>query len=478
MQELRTATVDRTDRPVTVLQFGSGNFLRAFADWMLQQSNEAGLTNHGVAVVYATHRPGRTDPLAEQDGLYHVVLEGVKDGRQQRRVDLVDVVQTVVDPWEQHDAYQRIALSKELQLVISNTTEAGIVWREDALASTPASSFPGQLAQLLHDRFVAFDGAPEAGLHVLACELIEDNGETLRRLVVRHAEQAGWGEDFLAWLGSANHFYDTLVDRIVSGFPTDEAEGLWAETGFRDRAIVKGELFSLWVIGGDESLREVLPLDRLDLGVRLVPRSEVGPFRSKKVRVLNACHTAMAVLGLQLGFQTVDRGYGDAGLRAFLDEMIAEEVLPTIEGDRDELKAFAAAILERFDNPSLHHRLADISLNSVAKWKARNMPILLDRWAAGLPARRTVASLAALLALYSGHVAADGFTPRDEPGVVEAIAGAFRLDDLTGFVRSSLVVMGLDDLPDAERLVDETAEALEVLFAEGARALLAKARRA
>lgn len=475
MTQLDATTHQRTPRPVTVLQFGSGNFLRAFVDWMLQRSNEAGITNHGVAVVYATNRPGRKDPLADQDGLFHVVLEGVRDGRPQRRVELVDVVQTVVDPWTDNDAYNRITTSKDLKLVVSNTTEAGIVWRDEDLAARPPSSYPAQLAQLLHDRWLAFDGSEEAGLSILACELIEDNGQRLHELVRRHAESAGWGAEFLDWLDRANHFYDTLVDRIVSGFQPELVDQVAQETGFQDRALVRGELFSLWVVGGDDRIRELLPLDQLDLGVRFVPLADVTPFRSKKVRVLNACHTAMAQLGLQLGMETVDQAYGDLQLRAFIDAMVDEEVLPTIDGDRAELESFAAAILGRFDNASLHHKLADISLNSVAKWKARNLPILLDRWHAGQPAQRSVLSLAALLVLSSGQSAATGFVPRDEPGVVEAITESYDADDLPGWVSRCLAVMGLDELPEADRLAAETIEAARVLLEQGPRAALTAA---
>lgn len=469
MQPLNNATVERVARPVTILQFGTGNFLRAFADWMVQQANDANLTNHGIAACYATHRPDRVDPLVRQDGLYHVVLEGMRDGRQVRRTDLVDVVQEVVDPWKDPDHLSELAASKDLRLVISNTTEAGICWREDALQHRPASSFPGQLTQLLHDRFIAFDGADEAGLHILACELIEDNGRVLQDLVRRHARQAGWGDDFTAWVDRANHFHDTLVDRIVSGFPTDEAAAIAEETGFDDRAVVKGELFALWVIGGDDGLGDLLPLDRLPLGAMLVAPEDVAPFRSKKVRVLNSCHTALAQLGPHLGYETVDQAYGDPDLRAFVDEMVADEVLPTIDGAPAELRAFADSILGRFDNTSLHHRLADISLNSAAKWRARNLPVVQDRWAAGAEAHRNILSLAALLLLYAGRTGAETFTPRDEPGIVDAVARVFDTDDLHGWVIAALDALGLGALPESPRLADETTAAARLLLDSGCR---------
>ena len=305
----------------------------------------------------------------------------------------------------------------------------------------------------------------------MPCELIEANGTTLREYVVRHAGRAGWGEDFLTWLDRANEFYDTLVDRIVSGFP-DDAPAIQAELGVTDNALVKGELFSLWVIGGDaDRLRRVLPLDALDLGVEFVPREAVAPYRDKKVRVLNGCHTAMAALGLQLDAAIVRDAFADADLRRYLHTLIDTEVLPTIDGDPDALRGFAAAILERFDNPFLQHRLADISLNSAAKWTARNLPVLLDRWRAGRDAPLTVFSLAALLVLYSGQ-ASGGFVPRDDAAVLEAVRVGFDAADVRSWVRGSLTAMGLADLPEFDRLVDEVAAAASAIIDGGARRAL------
>ena len=471
MKQLNSTTSPRTERPITILQFGSGNFLRGFADWMIQQSNHAGLTNHGVAIAYATNRPRRHDPLAEQDGLYHVCLEGIRDGRPARRVDLVDVVQAVVDPWADYAEYQRIALSSELKLVISNTTEAGIVWAEDDLCVRPAASFPAQVTQLLHDRYQAFGGADEAGLSILCCELIEANGSTLREYVVRHATGAGWGSAFLAWLDRANRFYDTLVDRIVSGFPKDEAPALQAETGYADQALVKGELFSLWVVGGDPRIRELLPLDSLDLGVTVVPRDNVAAFRDKKVRILNGCHTAMALVGLQLGHVTVDQAFADPDVREYLDRLLDTEILPTISGDRDELRAFAASILQRFANRSLHHKLADISLNSAAKWQARNLGVVRDRWDAGLDAPLSVFALASLLALYSGRSEAPDFSPRDEPGFVAAVRDGFDALNIERWVANCLDQLSLDEDARA-RLTDEVTPLVGRLLVDGPRPAL------
>lgn len=482
MEPLNRHTVSCPSRPISILQIGSGNFLRAFFDWMVQQSNEAALTNHGIAMAYATHRPGpRTDHVADQDGLFHVCLEGVRNGQQVRRVDLVEAVQEVIDPWRDTERYREIITSRDLKVIVSNTTEAGITYREEPLDVDVPESFPAQTAKLLHDRFTALGGDPDTGLAIVACELIENNGETLRQMVHDHARRANWSDEFVAWLDTANSFYDTLVDRIVAGYPTDQAEEISREIGFEDRGLVKGELFSLWVIGGDGRLQSLLPLDRIDLGVRFVPRGDVAPFRNKKVRVLNGCHTAMAQFGLLLGHETVDQAYGDPTLRTFLNDMVSDEVLPTIQGDPADLRAFADAILERFDNPALHHRLADISLNSVAKWRSRNLPVVVDRWTAGMPADRQVLSLGALLLAYSCDELHPGLTPRDEPGMVDGIRAALSQRDGTEGVAAALSQMGLDQLLEAEgfnRLVTQTTEALRQLRHEGVEAtLLSHSRR-
>lgn len=470
MQELNDTTVERSHRPITVLQFGSGNFLRGFVDWMIQKSNNAGLTNHGVAIVYATNSPTRRpDPLVSQDGLYHVCLEGVENGQPARRIDRVEVIETVVDPYRDYESFRDIALSPDLKIIVSNTTEAGIVYNDDDLEARPPASFPAQVAQLLHDRYLSFSGSDAAGLFIVCCELIEQNGETLRQLVVRHAQRVGWESDFLAWLERANHFYDTLVDRIVSGFPADDAPALQEEIGFADRALVKGELFSLWVIGGDPSIRELLPLDQLEVGVHFVSRDEVGPFRDKKVRILNGCHTAMAQVGLQIGAEIVSEAFADTDLRRYLNTLIEEEVLPTIEGDPAGLRRFAAAILERFDNPFLKHRLVDISLNSVSKWKARNLPVVLDRWQAGQSARLSVFSLAALLVLYSGHSANPTFEPRDEEAFIEAIRSTFAPAEPGTWVGASIDAIGLGGLLQSDRLVSEVADAAATILRDGPR---------
>lgn len=461
--------METQERPIEILQIGSGNFLRGFVDWMIGRSNDAGLTNTGVAMAYATNRPGRKDPVKDQAGRYHVVLEGVRNGEAVRSVEEVNLIDQIIDPFADWASIENLVCSHDLKVIISNTTEAGITYRPMSLDETP-DSFPATLARLLYARFQA-DGE---GLAVVPCELIEDNGQKLLELVIRHAKEAGWSSSFLTWLDESCHFYDTLVDRIVAGYP-DDAAAIHEEIGEADHALVKGEYFSLWVIGGDDYLRTVLPLDQLDVGVKFLEKDHLAPFREKKVRILNGSHTALAQLGLLSGKETVREAFTDPQLRRYIETMVSEEVLPTIDEDDAELRQFAASILERFDNPYLKHRLADIELNSIAKWKSRNLPVLRDCWESGKEAPKTAFILAALLALYSGQVAHD-FQPRDEPGAVEFIRQTFVADELPVWVEGVISKFGLaSELSDADakKLIDVTAENVQCIISLGIRKAIA-----
>jgi tagaturonate reductase len=445
---------------------------------MIQVANDAGVTDAGVAVVHAT---AQDDPafelLRQQDGLFHVLLEGIKDGEPVREVTRVECVQAVAAAHREFERYRELYLGPDLRLVVSNTTEAGIVYVEgDDLTATPPTSFPAKVTALLHDRYQHFRGAPDKGLAIVACELIEDNGSTLREFVLRHACAAGLGEDFVAWVGEACSFYDTLVDRIVPGFPRDDIGRIQEKIGFADRLVVKGEYFHVWAIGGDERVRDLLPLDRAGLNVRFM--GDIRPFRAQKVRVLNGAHTALSAVGLLLGFTSVREAFADADVRTYVERLVAEEVLPTIDGDPDQLRTFADGILERFTNPFLHHRLADIALNAVPKWHTRNLPVLVDRVRAAEPAPLTTFSLAAVLLLQSGFAQVDGFTPADDADTLRLLAAVFEPNDRDLWTRTAVhrleLAAGLDEA-QTEALVRDVAAVVATIRTEGARSALRRA---
>ncbi len=434
MKELNKQTVNKPELPVKILQFGEGNFLRAFVDWMIDKANEAGVMNHGIIAVQPIAQ-GLAEMLRKQDCLYHVYLEGIKDKQPTKEVRLVKSIMDVMNPYNEYENYKALFLSDGLEMVISNTTEAGIRYEEgDDLNALPPKSYPAKMTALLHQRFQKFNGAADKGLLVVCCELIEDNGSTLREYVLKHAEYNRLGEDFIQWVKSYCHFYDTLVDRIVPGFPRETINEIKEEIGFDDNLVVKGEYFHVWAIGGDPVIKEKLPLDKAGLNVLFM--DDIRPFRSKKVRILNGAHTAMVQVAMQMGCETVMDAFNTPLVEKYINTMVDVEVLPGIGEDMTELRAFAAKILERFYNPYIKHYLKDISLNSLSKWETRDFPTVSDnclklKKAAPL----TTFSFASLLVLYSGKSEAVNFVPNDTPEFVEFIQKTFDRSNIEGWVK-------------------------------------------
>lgn len=469
MRPLNKTTVEKPEYPVKIMQFGEGNFLRAFVDWMIDKANNDGIMNHGIALVQPIGGgEGVKQIFGKQDNLYHVYLEGIKDKQPVKEISLIRSVTDVINPYTEYKKYEELFLKEGLEIIFSNTTEAGIRYEEgDDLNAEPPRSFPAKMTALLHKRFRKFNGDVTKGLHIVCCELIEDNGSTLREFVIKHAQANNLGDEFINWVKTANHFYDTLVDRIVPGFPKETINEIKEEIGFDDNLVVKGEYFHVWAIGGDSSIREKLPLDKAGLNVLFM--DDIRPFRAKKVRVLNGAHTAMVPVALQLGCETVMDAFNTPEVEQFINRMVAEEVLPGIGEDPEELKAFAAKILERFYNPYLKHYLKDISLNSLSKWETRDFPTVADNYnKLGKQARLTTFSLAALLVLYSGRSEVN-FTPNDTPEFVQFIQTTFNKEDIKGWVKGvinndKIWTAPLKDLPG---FADEVAVDVEAILSKG-----------
>ncbi|MFT4094806.1 MAG: tagaturonate reductase [Niabella sp.] len=433
MRPLNKTTVQKPAYPVKIMQFGEGNFLRAFVDWMIDKANNEGILHHGIALVQPIGGGDFIKELFEkQDCLYHVYLEGIRDKQPVKEVALIKSVAEIINPYTEYKKYEDLFLSEGLETIVSNTTEAGIRYEAgDDLNATPPKSFPAKMTALLYRRFKKFNGDASKGLQIVCCELIEDNGSTLREYVIKHAQANNLGDDFIAWVSTSNHFYDTLVDRIVPGFPKETINEIKEEIGFDDNLVVKGEYFHVWAIGGDSSIKEKLPLDKAGLNVLFM--DDIRPFRAKKVRILNGAHTAMVPVALQLGCETVMDAFSTPQVEQFINRMVDEEVLPGIGEDPEALKIFAAKILERFYNPYLKHYLKDISLNSLSKWETRDFPTVADNYKLGRNAKLTTFSFAALLVLYSGKAEVP-FAPNDTPEFVEFIRSAFNKDDIKGWV--------------------------------------------
>lgn len=467
MKELNKSTVNKPELPVKILQFGEGNFLRAFVDWMIDKANQNGVMNHGVVAVQPIAQ-GLAEMLLKQDCMYHVYLEGIKDKQPVKEVGIVKCINDVLNPYTQYAEYEKLFLSEGLEMIVSNTTEAGIRYEEgDDLNACPPKSFPAKMTALLHKRYQKFGGAADKGLLIICCELIEDNGSTLREYVIKHAEANKLGDDFINWVKTANHFYDTLVDRIVPGFPRENIDEIKAELGFDDNLVVKGEYFHVWAIGGDPIIKEKFPLDKAGLNVLFM--DDIKAFRAKKVRILNGAHTAMVPVALQLGCETVMDAFNTPAVEKYINDLVHKEVLPAIDEDPKELEAFAAKILERFYNPYLKHYLKDISLNSISKWETRDYPTLYDNYKKlNKEAKLTAFSFAAMLVLYSGKSEVN-FEPKDTPEFVQFIQSTFNASDIKAWVKGIVnnKQMWKEDLAEIPQFSDAVSKDVESILSKG-----------
>ena len=393
--------------PERIIQFGEGNFLRAFADWMVDILNERGLFNGRIAIVHP--RPtGNVTALNQQDGLYTVLLRGTDNGKVIESRRLVTAVSRGLNPYEQWRDTVACFCQPTIRFVISNTTEAGIVHLDEPPGPCP-KSFPAKVAALLHERFRT--GAD--GLIFLPCELIDRNGDNLRRIVLQHAAAWKLGDDFIVWLRDKNFFLNTLVDRIVPGFPAAEADQLRAELGYDDQLLVAGEHFHLWVIEGPAKLADEIPFHRA--GLNVVWTDNLEPYRTRKVRILNGAHTASVLAAHLAGLKTVGDMMNDPGFSRWIRDLVFDEILPTVPLPEKEKRAYAETVLERFKNPFIRHELLSIALNSVSKWKTRCLPTLLDyHKTTGTIPEHLAYSLAALIAFYR-----DGQHARDDASVLQ-----------------------------------------------------------
>jgi tagaturonate reductase len=387
--------------PEKVLQFGSGNFLRAFVDWQIEKMNQEAGFQAGVTIVQSTSR-GIVNQLNEQDGLFTVYVRGLKDNSIVQEHMVVTCVNRGINISKDYQQFFNIARNPNLRFVISNTTESGIHFEaEDLINNVPPKTFPGKLTILLYERFKFFSGSVDKGLIIIPCELIERNGEVLKQTVLQYAEHWSLGEEFFDWIHEANTFCGSLVDRIVPGFPKDEIDSIIEELGYEDQLVTIAEPYYLWVIEGPEWLENEIPFQKANLNVKIV--KDMTPYRTRKVRILNGVHTAMTPVAYLFGCSTVREAVQNETIRKYIEQLINEEIFPTLDLPKDETKSFVKEVLERFENPFIHHYLSSIALNSMSKFKTRNLPTLLEyvKQTGKLP-KNLVFSLSALISFYKG----------------------------------------------------------------------------
>lgn len=423
--------VIKKEYPIKVMQFGEGNFLRAFVDYMIDILNEKGDFNGSIAIVKPISF-GNLDAFKEQDNLYTVLLRGKENGKVVNDSRIITSVSKVLDCAEDYEEYMSLAHLDTLRFVVSNTTEAGIVLdKNDSFDGLP-STYPGKLTKFLYERYTAFSGAEDKGLIILPVELIEENGKKLKECVMALCDAWNLPTEFKNWVENNNVFCSTLVDRIVTGYPRGYADKVCEELGYDDKLVDIGEPFALWVIESNKPINNELPLDKIGLPVVFTDNHK--PYKERKVRVLNGAHTASVLAGYLYGIDIVRDCMSDSVMGKFIRNVVNDEIVPQVNLPIEEVKEFANSVFERFENPFIDHALLSISLNSVSKWKARVLPSFKDyvKNNGKLPKLITF-SFSALLAFYSSNnlkedglyakrVNGDEYVIHDDKAVLEFFA--------------------------------------------------------
>ena len=475
MNTLNRSTADSKRYPTRIIQFGEGNFLRAFVDWIIWNTNQKTDFNAGVTVVQPIDR-GMVDMLNSQDGLYHVNLQGIDKGEVVDSIQMIDVINGGLNPYADFEAYLALAENPDIRFVISNTTEAGIAFDPACrLEDRPASSYPGKLTQLLYHRYQHFNGDLSKGLIMLPCELIFLNGKELKSCIYKYIELWQLGEDFTTWFEQACGVYCTLVDRIVPGYPKDTIAQIHERIGYEDKLVVKGEIFHLWVIEAPQSVADEFPADKAGLNVLFVPSE--APYHERKVTLLNGPHTVLSPVGYLSGIDTVRECVEDPQIGRFVRKVMYEELLETLNLPKEELTAFADSVLERFMNPYVKHFVTSIMLNSFPKYKTRDLPGLktyLDR--KGELPKGLVLGLAAIMAYYKGGMRGDvEIIPNDDAAIVALLKDLWASEDVRKVAEGVLgaeFIWG-EDLNAIPGLTDMVTGYLGLIQDKGMRAAVA-----
>lgn len=481
MENLNSKMIQKTERPIKVVQFGEGNFLRAFVDYMIDVANEAGVFDGSIAIVKPISF-GSLEMFEKQDNLYTVVLRGKENGETVNDSRIVTSVSKVMDCNDDYEDFMNLAKLDTLRFVVSNTTEAGIVLDpNDTMVGLPAT-YPGKLTKFLYERYVSFDGSLDKGLIILPVELIENNGGKLRECVLALCDIWALPEEFKIWVQEACVFCSTLVDRIVTGYPRNEVAAICEELGYQDNLVDVGEPFGLWVIESDKDISEEFPLDKAGLPVVFTDNQK--PYRERKVRVLNGAHTSSVLAGYLYGLDIVRDCMHNDVMGKFIRQVVMDEIVPQVPLPLEEVKAFAASVFERFENPFIDHALLSISLNSVSKWKARVLPSFKDYVAnKGELPRLITFSLAALFAFYSSEELKDGalIARRADGTTYEVHDDAFVLEffaansgkEVGEFVKAALSNEAFwgEDLTAYESMEATVAEWLTLIKADAKEAL-------
>jgi tagaturonate reductase len=433
-------------RPVKVLQFGTGNFLRGFADWMIEIMNEKTDFDGSIQIVQS-HGKSIPEEFVKQNYNYQVFERGIQSGKIIDDYKLVTSVSGVSNPYLDYGFYLDLAKNPDLEFIISNTTEAGIIFDEkDVDPKNVPATFPGKLAALLYERFTLFEGNETKGLTILPCELIENNGEKLKDCVIKYAGLWELPKKFLAWLDTKCTFCNTLVDRIVPGFPKENIEEFEKKTGFRDHLAVVAEPYHFWAIEGPDTLKAIFQTEKTGLNVHIV--KDLQPYRLRKIRILNGAHTAMVPVAYLRGIRTVGEAMEDPDISVFISDTIYKEIIPTLDLPKEELEQFAADVMDRFRNPFIRHELISISLNSISKFRVRVLPTILEyhRRTGQFP-ENLIRSFVDLIRFYKGEINGETIPLKDEPVVLDFFEKVWKKEkpeEVVEKVLSNLDLWGMD----------------------------------
>jgi len=416
--------------PERVIQFGEGNFMRAFADWIIFYMNKNAGFNSSVVVVQPLES-GMVDILNEQDGLYHVNLQGIDKGEQVDSIELIDVISRCINPYTHFQEFLKLAENPDIRFIISNTTEAGIAFDSSCkLDDSPAKSFPGKLTQLLYARFNKFNGADDKGVTIFPCELIFHNGTELKNCVHLYIELWNLGVNFKKWFDTACGVYSTLVDRIVPGYPKDTIDSILHKIHIEDKLVVKGEIFHLWVIEAPESVAKEFPAENAGLNVLFVKSEK--PYHQRKVTLLNGPHTVLSPVGYLSGLNTVRECIEHHIIGSYIEKVMLSELLPTLDLPKKELEKFSSDVVDRFRNPYVNHYLTSIMLNSFQKYKTRDLPGLkIYVESKGTLPSGLILGLAGIITYYKGGYRGDDrIALNDDPAIIKLLAELWDTGDV------------------------------------------------
>lgn len=484
MKALNKLTAPKAAAPERIIQFGEGNFLRAFVDWIIKNMNDKTDFNSSVVCVQGTPDAFVMQLLQAQDCLYHVNLQGRLDGEVVNSYTRVDVISRGLSPFTQVDAFFALAEQEEIRFVISNTTEAGITFDPECkLSDRPASSYPGKLTQLLYRRYVKFHGCPHMGLIIMPCELIFENGHHLKECVNKYIDH--WKEDlgadyegFKAWFNEHNYVCSTLVDRIVPGFPRKEIAEIQEKLGYKDNIVVQGEAFHLWVIERAsnmtiEQLREEFPAEKA--GLQVIITDSEAPYHERKVTLLNGPHTVLSPVAFLSGVDIVRDACNHPVIGKYIHKVQFDELMQTLNLPMEELQKFGADVLERFNNPYVDHQVTSIMLNSFPKFQTRDLPGLktyLER--KGELPKGIVLGLAALITYYKGGVREDGvaIVPNDDQKIMDLLTELWATGDTRkvaeGVLAAKDLIWGVQgDLNEVPGLTDMVTFFLDEIQSKG-----------